>query len=1095
MKKIKTAGLFFLLLFVTTVNAQLSDFKLTVTKTDESCLDNGTLTFGVSNTSPKASILYKVYKLPNVTNAIFVSSDNRLSGLNAGDYKVIALQSLDDKQNSKETTITIVDKKVEFNFIVSSTNISCSAGGTIIVTATSGTLASCEIFAGPVKRASQKSNLFKNVPGGTYKIRAFDTCGNGKVITYTLLQNTSVLTISDPFYPDVVNSVCDSIKVNNIITPSSGDINYPITVKHTLIPMDISGNAIVIKQVFTTGAPNAQLVSAVLPRYATQSYTYDLTVTDNCNTVYNKEDNVVDPDIKVKMALGDAKCAEKYLIVNASKYTTSYKIDFLTTPNGFDASKYTSTANSFTEPSVTFGSKDNSVPFGEYVVQITDKCGRIARDTLNVVFVKPVAASYGYNNGCFSLYGGIVVGVPGQFIKTARIIDAPKDYKDLYPQPLNVDISDKIRDQGYIVVADIPLGMYKVVFTDDCGFDYEQDVIVPEYVDQKFNITSIPACGPGFGTVRFRSGNGYIKTVSIVDAPGTYKGPTDVTSLLTPAGELYLADLPEGNYSFKGIDKCDVIETLSVNVVGYIPSPKFYTFTPNCGGFTVKVTDESNGVEGATYWLQKYNIDTKTWGNPITGIVYGAGNVASDVPTNENSLQLFNNTDRNNLNFSGKFRIVKKFETFTTGTNLNTMCVSVFGDTFDYTEQFEIKSAYSLKCLGDDKANDVMLDVTGYPISFRIELKNGEPFFMDNGADNVFKNLDPAVYTFIIEDDCGNIKNKIFDVQTLPSVSDARKPDDMVFCTDDASIKNYKFHLTDQDQTVLGPLYSSMYTVTYHKTQADADSGTDVLPEYYTSVTNGEEIFVRLVNNEVALCHGTTSFKLYVGNSLEPTITTVGTVCDNKKIALIASNGFDGYLWSTGETTKIIYVTEPGVYSVIAKKNFGNSYCTKYTETEVSGSFKPSIKKIHTEDWTDNSNTITVIMDKAGDYEYSIDGMNYQEYNIFTGLEPGVYKVYVKDINGCGQDIKEVVLLNYPNYFTPNGDGHHDKWHIKYSIKEPNLSVTIFDRYGKLITNFDSTSEGWDGTLNGIQLPSSDYWFVVKRQDGREHRGHFSMLR
>jgi len=1093
MKKIKTAGLFLLLLFVTTLNAQLSDFKLTVKKTDELCLDNGTLTFIVSNTSPKASILYKVYKLPNVTDAIFISSANSLSGLNAGDYKVIALQSLENKQNSKEATVTILDKKVDFNFKVSSINESCSAGGTIVVTATSGLLATCEIFDGPVIRKSQKSNVFKNVPGGTYKIRAFDNCGNGKVKTYTLSQITSVLTISDPFYPDVVNTICDSIRVNNTIAASAGNINYPLTVTHTLLPMDISGNSIVIKQVFKSGNGNSQVISAVLPRYDTQTYTYDIKVVDNCNTTYNKEGNVVDPSVNVKLTLGDANCAEKFLIVNASKYTTSYKVKFVKTPDGFDALKYTSTNTSFTEPSVTFGSHENSVPFGDYIVQITDKCGRIATDTIKVEFIKPSPSGYGYNNGCFSQFGGFAISVPQQKTITCKIIEGPQAYKDLQQLPVVID-QYIVVDGGYFAVPNLPLGKYTVEFTDDCGFDYIFDVVVPEYVDQKFNIASIPACQPGFGTVRFRSGNGYIKSVIIVDAPTTYKGPTDVTSLLTADGELYLADLPEGNYSFKGIDKCDVTETLPVNVVGHIPSPKFYTFTPNCGGFSVKVTDESNGVEGATYWLQKYNTDTKTWGNPENGTVYGAGNIVSDVPTSDNSIQLFNNTDRNNLNYSGKFRIIKKFETFTTGSNKNTMCVSVFGETFSYTEQFDIKAAYSLKCLGDDKANDVMIDVIGYPISYKIVNDNNE-VLVDNGTDNVFKNLAAGVYKFQIEDACGNIVPKIFDVQTLPSISDAKKPNDMVFCTDDKAVKNYEFHLTDQDETILGSLYSSMYTITYHKTQADADSGTDPLPEYYTNATNGEEIFVRLVNNEVALCHGTTSFKLFIGSSQEPTITTAGTICDGKKITLIATGNFDSYLWSNGETTKVIYVSEPGIYSVVANKNFGTSYCSKYNEVEIHESFTPEIRTIKIEDWTDDSNTITVVMAKSGDYEYSIDGMNYQDYNIFTGLKPGVYQVYVKDKNGCGQDIQEVVLLNYPNYFTPNGDGHHDKWYIKYSIREPHLSVTIFDRYGKLITNFDSTSEGWDGTLNGIQLPSSDYWFVVKREDGRELRGHFSMVR
>jgi gliding motility-associated-like protein len=57
------------------------------------------------------------------------------------------------------------------------------------------------------------------------------------------------------------------------------------------------------------------------------------------------------------------------------------------------------------------------------------------------------------------------------------------------------------------------------------------------------------------------------------------------------------------------------------------------------------------------------------------------------------------------------------------------------------------------------------------------------------------------------------------------------------------------------------------------------------------------------------------------------------------------------------------------------------------------------------------------------------------------------------------------------------------------------MMVYIYDRYGKPITEFGSTSDGWDGTHKGQVLPATDYWFVVKRQDGREMRGHFAMMR
>ncbi|PZO28678.1 MAG: hypothetical protein DCE86_11855 [Flavobacteriaceae bacterium] len=90
---------------------------------------------------------------------------------------------------------------------------------------------------------------------------------------------------------------------------------------------------------------------------------------------------------------------------------------------------------------------------------------------------------------------------------------------------------------------------------------------------------------------------------------------------------------------------------------------------------------------------------------------------------------------------------------------------------------------------------------------------------------------------------------------------------------------------------------------------------------------------------------------------------------------------------------------------------------------------------------------------------------------------------------------EEVFLLMYPKFFSPNNDAVNDFWKIKFSMHEPGLKVQIFDRYGKFIAELAHNSAGWDGTLNGEKLPATDYWFLVTRSDGKEYRGHFSLIR
>lgn len=1090
MKRI-TLYLVLLLCFLSaTVNAQLANFSLDLTKTNETCKGNGSITISVANTTPNAILTYKVYKMPNTSSAIAIQTNNYLSGLVAGTYKVVALQAFGSLSNTQEKQIVIDNEMVSLAFGVSSLNHNCSTGGGIVLNATSGTIAQCEIISGPETRESQTSTTFDNLQPGTYNVRAFNECGVGKVKTFTLSVINSTLNISDPAYSNTA-IVCDSITVSNTITPSSGPINYPLSVRHTASPMDLGGQDIIIDQYFATGDPNALVVSALLPRHLADSYTYDISVTDNCNNVYLKEGNVVDPSIMLELVMGEAPCAEKFLILNASKYTGSYSVNFISAPDGFDPAQFNATPQGpFTDASVSFGGVDNPVPFGTYEVQITDSCGRTATQTLLIEFIKPSPSAGGFNNGCFSLFGGINISVPPQKIVSATITavvtaaDAPA-----YTATLPNNIALNITAQGAIKLRDLPLGAYTITFTDDCGFEYVKTVTVPAYVEKDFNLTALPSCEPHFGGIRYRSGNGAINSVKIIAAPTTFDQslPYDVTSSLNADGDLYMVNLPEGTYKFAGSDVCGVSNEKEVNVEGYNPPVDSYIYTPNCGGFSVKVTDASNGTEGATYWLQKYFPATNSWGHPQTGGSYTEGT----EPATTNAIRLYNNTVRNNLNYSGDFRIIKKFETFSAGSSENSICVSILGK-FHYTDQLSITAAYTLACTG--APDDIVIEYEGNPTSFKIVKKNGVNFTLNNGASNIFHNLEPAEYVFQIQDACYNVVTQWFNVVELPSISDAQKPNDMIMCADAGQTTNQVFHLADQDAAILGPLYSSMYTITYHLTEVDAEAGINPLPADYTNTENGQEIFARLENILIPICHKVTSFKLLIGENQTPEIKTYGTICNEGKLSLTAAPGYDSYLWNTGETTRTIYVTEPGIYKVEVHKNYGNVYCPGYAEVEIKESFKPEITKIETDDWTRDENMITVYATE-GEYVYSIDGINYQEDNVFTGLEPGIYTVYVKDTNGCGATTQEVVLLDYPNYFTPNGDGEHDKWHIKYSFKEPDFHVSIFDRYGKLITVLSATSEGWDGTLNGIQLPSTDYWFVATRQDGRELRGHFSMLR
>lgn len=290
---------------------------------------------------------------------------------------------------------------------------------------------------------------------------------------------------------------------------------------------------------------------------------------------------------------------------------------------------------------------------------------------------------------------------------------------------------------------------------------------------------------------------------------------------------------------------------------------------------------------------------------------------------------------------------------------------------------------------------------------------------------------------------------------------------------------------------------STTYTFAYYTSLSGAEnelaSALINNEENYTLSLGQNTIYIRVVFNN--LCYKIVELKLTLLPSPFLNMKDSYSVCENGFTNITADPGFDSYTWSTGATTPTITVTEAGNYSVNVTKNHGTLICSSTKNITVDLSNKATITTIETVDWTAYDNMITIIVSGLGEYEYSLDGIHFQSSNQFFGLPNGEYTIYVNDINGCGIAKEDIYLLMYPKFFTPNGDSYNDVWYIKFHENETNLKVHIFDRYGKFLKQLTLQDAFWDGTYNGETMPSTDYWFVVIRENGKEHRGHFTLKR
>jgi gliding motility-associated-like protein len=76
-----------------------------------------------------------------------------------------------------------------------------------------------------------------------------------------------------------------------------------------------------------------------------------------------------------------------------------------------------------------------------------------------------------------------------------------------------------------------------------------------------------------------------------------------------------------------------------------------------------------------------------------------------------------------------------------------------------------------------------------------------------------------------------------------------------------------------------------------------------------------------------------------------------------------------------------------------------------------------------------------------------------------------------------------------PGGLSPNGDGINDTWNIQGLEDYPGTSISVFDRWGKKLFFSTSASEPWNGTFEGKELPTADYYYIIELDNGEKYHG------
>ena len=295
---------------------------------------------------------------------------------------------------------------------------------------------------------------------------------------------------------------------------------------------------------------------------------------------------------------------------------------------------------------------------------------------------------------------------------------------------------------------------------------------------------------------------------------------------------------------------------------------------------------------------------------------------------------------------------------------------------------------------------------------------------------------------------------------------------------------------------------------------AGTATGSSILIEQALSTTGTTRGYVDYIITPVlSACAGTPiTVRVYV-NPLPFVSLTDGTICvDAAGIPFqtyLLDSGLDNanydFVWTfEGDTipnaTQATYsASEVGTYTVVATNSTTN--CVSNVASAVVTATNPatSLTVTQTDYFSDNATLTIDVTGGNGTLLYQLDAGMLQESNVFTGVSGGPHTITVVDTQGCTYLTQEVLIIDYPRYFTPNGDGHNDTWNI-LGLNQPDAKLFIFDRNGKLIKQIIPTpnSEGWDGTYNNALLPSTDYWFTLDYTENgaaKQFKAHFSLKR
>ena len=215
-------------------------------------------------------------------------------------------------------------------------------------------------------------------------------------------------------------------------------------------------------------------------------------------------------------------------------------------------------------------------------------------------------------------------------------------------------------------------------------------------------------------------------------------------------------------------------------------------------------------------------------------------------------------------------------------------------------------------------------------------------------------------------------------------------------------------------------------------------------------------------------------------DTIQVTITPVSvnigndTAVCNGDIVTLNAGAAASYLWSTGEITQSINVTQPGIYWVIVT----NGNCSATDSINVSNLVIAA--SLGEDIVTCESHSVSLDAGSTGTSYLWSTGETTKNIEV---TKSGNYWVQVMAGNCIGYDTIEVTIdfgggtIYFPNAFTPNKDRRNNVFKA-VGTEITSFELRIYDRWGELCFESKDIDQGWDGTYMGRRVGEDTFVWI-----------------